>query len=223
MRRTSSGAQEIRLKGRRRDAERFRWLVDFAQPVFRPLTSRAERRLIGMLRVYVREVVLRREGMGQDVNPFNLPLRVEDDRKSVQDKLALIRSTIRTLLRQHLSHGKRRPEAHVSLRIAISEDGGVSRQIETDDLRDAVAYVLLLELAQFGRRVRRCANTKCQRLFVRERRQRYCSVVCRNRATFKRWYRLHIQARFGTGKTAAIIRLGRLARNVGKRRRTRCA
>src|SRR5690348_13004433 len=179
--RAASGPQEIRLRGGAPDAERLRWLVEFAQPGPRPLTSRAEQRLIGTLRVYVREVVLRREAIGRDVNPFNLPLRGEDDLKSVAEKLALIRSTIRTLLRQHLSHGKRRPEAHVVLHLAVSEDGDLSRQVETDDLRDAVAYVLMLELAQLGRRVRRCAHAMCQRLFVRERRQRFCSTICRNR------------------------------------------
>jgi len=159
-----------------------------------------------MLRVYVREVVLRREGNGRDVNPFSLPLRGEDDHKSVAEKLVLIQKTIRTLLRQHLSHGTRRPEAQVVLRLAVSEDGDVSRQIETDDLRNAVGYVLMLELAQFGRRVRRCANATCQRLFVRERRQRYCSAMCRNRATFKRWYRRQVVLMSpGSGKTALMM------------------
>src|SRR5215831_665084 len=109
--------------------ERLRWLVDFAQPGPRRITSRARQRMIGMLRVYVREVVLWREGIGRDVNPFHLPLRGEDDHKSVAEKLALIRRTIRTLLRQHLSRGKRRPEAHVLLHLAVSEDGDISRQV----------------------------------------------------------------------------------------------
>lgn len=214
MRRTSSGAQEIRLKGRRPDAERLRWLVNFAQPEPRHITSGAEKRLIGRLRVYAREVELREKGNGRDVNPFTLPLRGQDDYKSVAQKLALIRSTIRTLLRQHLSHGKQRPDLHIGLRLTVNEDGDVSRHIETDDLRDAVAYVVLLELAQFGRRVRRCANAKCQRLFVRERRQRFCTAACRNKATFRLWYRRHILMLPGSGKTAAIIRLGRLAQKA---------
>lgn len=205
--RQSKGSQEVRLRGAVPVAERLRWLVDFAQPGPRTLMSRAEQRLIGTLRAYLPEVVLRREGIGRDVNPFNLPLRGEDDHKSVAEKLALIRRTIRTLLRQHLSHGKRRPEAHVELRIAVSEDGDVSRQVETDDLRDAVAYVLVLELGEFGHRLRRCAKTTCQRLFVRERRQRFCSAICRNRATFQRWYRRHIRAGTGSGKTAVMIGL----------------
>jgi hypothetical protein len=189
------------------DAARLRWFVNFAQPGPRRPTSRAEQRLIGKLRDYVRDVGLRRDGRGQDTNPFTLPLRPEEDHKSVAEKLALVQSTIRTLLRQHLSHGKRRPEANVALRLTVSEDGDVSRQIETDDLRDAVAYVLLLELAQFGRRVRRCTNPACQRFFVRERRQRYCSVICRNRATFKRWYRRHVGLMSrDSGKTAIVMR-----------------
>lgn len=221
MGRASSEPQEIRLKERTFEAHWLRWLVDFAQPVSRPLTPRAERRLIGMLRVSVREVVLRREGNSRDVNPFSLPLRGEDDHKSVAEKLALIRSTIRTLLRQHLSQGKQRPEVHVVLQIAVSQDGLVSRQVETDDLRDAVRYVMVLELAKFGHRVRRCANAKCQRMFVRERRQRFCSVACRNQATFRRWYRRHhIVMLPGTGKTAVIMSgLRRLAARKRQMRR----
>jgi hypothetical protein len=202
-RRTASG--RIRLRGRMPDAERLRWLVDFAQQPSGPASSPTRQRLIERLAGYLREVVLRRESTGQVVLVSDLPLRGDDDQKTFADKLMLLRGTIQTLLGQHLSENERRLEAHVMLRLTVDGDGYLSKQYETDDVRDAVAYVLVLELAQIGHRVRRCAAAKCCRLFVRERRQRYCSVSCRNRSSFQQWYQRHVSLLAGTGKTAAIM------------------
>jgi hypothetical protein len=179
-------------------------LLDFAQPGRQSVKLR-EQLQVGMLRVYVREVAIWGSGIGRDVNPFNIPLRGEADKKSLTEKVAIIRSTIRTLLQQHLSKGKRRPHADVRLHMAISQDGKIVKKVASDDLRDAVRYVMVLQLAKFGHRVRRCANAKCQRFFVRVRRQRYCSATCRNRATFKRWYQRHVLMLPGTGKTGALV------------------
>ena len=199
--RTSSGGQEIRLKGRIRVAERLRWLVDFAQQPSGPAHSRTQQRLIEKLEGYLRGVGLRRKGTDEAVHLSQFLLQGRDDQTSVADMLALLRGTIHTLLKQHLSKGKRRPQAQVRLRLTVDGDGCLSTQYETDDVRDAVSYLLVMELAPFSHRLRRCAAPKCQRLFVRERRQRYCSVRCRNRATFQQWYRRHV-ARLGhTGKS----------------------
>lgn len=191
---------------------------------------RAMKLRIGTLRTHVREVAVWRKGSGHDVNPFHIPLRGEADHKSLADKVALIRRTIRTVLRQHLSHEKRRPEAQVTLRLTVDQDGYLSKQYQTDDLRDAVAYVLLLELAKFGQRVRRCANASCRRVFVRQGRQRYCSVICRNRVTFKRWYHRHVsllgragKRPRGAGKAGVMMRLRRTRRKRQIKRKPRQA
>jgi hypothetical protein len=151
-------------------------------------------------------------------------MRGEDHRKSVGDKVALVRATIRTLLRQHLSKSARRPEAQVTLRLTVDGDGYLSKQYETHDVRDALAYVLVLELAQFSHRLRRCAAAKCQRIFVRERRQKYCSAACRNRTSFKQWYRRQVFVQTpGSGKSAFLIRLRRLLGKGRKRKERRAS
>ncbi len=187
-------SQEVRLRGPTPVAERLRWLVDFAQQPSRPMTVHSARKLIERLGMSLREVILRREANGEIIdlrhsNLADLPFRGEDDQKSLAEKLALVRVTILTLLTQHLASDEQRPEARITLHLTANEDCAISRELETCDARDAAAYVMLLEIGEYGHRVRRCAAHKCDRIFVRQRRQRYCSVSCRNRATFRRWYR----------------------------------
>ena len=181
---------------------RLRWLVDFAQQASGPTDPEPERRLIRTLGVCLREVTLRGGGDGQVVDlsqtaptTLALPLRGEDHQKSVAEKLALIRVSVQTLLHQSLVSvvGQAGLQAVVTLRRTWT-GGWVQDQPEAHDLRDALAYVLLADLATFYERLSRCAAPGCGRLFVRERRQRYCSVSCRNRTTFQRWYRRHRQA-----------------------------
>jgi len=181
---------------------RLRWLVEFAQQASGPTDPGPERRLIRTLGACLKTVTLRTEGDGQIVDlsqteptTLALPLRGEDHQKSVAEKLALIRVSVQTLLRQSLVSvvGRTALQAEVTLRRTWSGDY-VQDQPEAHDLRDALAYVLLGELAKFYERLSRCAAPGCARLFVRERRQRYCSVSCRNRTTFQRWYRRHRKA-----------------------------
>jgi hypothetical protein len=204
---TSPALQEVKPKRAMAVTARIRWLVNFGQQPSGPINFRSKDRIIGTLGAHLREVVLRRERSGEVVEFAALPLRGDDDDKSVGEKLALIRGTIQTLLKQHLSKRGPWPEAQVMLRLTVNGDGGLSRRYETDDVRDAVAYVLLLELGVSGHRLRRCPAAKCERLFVRQGRQRYCSAACRNRATFKRWYEVHIQGGPGSGKTAFLVGL----------------
>jgi hypothetical protein len=190
------GSQEIRLRRPIPVAGRLRWLVQFAQQPPKRWDSRSERKLIETLSSYVREVVLRRDPSGEVVDLQNLeqpdlPLRGDDDRKSFSEKVAMIRSTIYTMLTQHLSDEARRPAVSIRLCLAVDQDGYLTKTLEADDIREALAYVLILEIKEFGRRLRRCDAHHCGRIFVRQRRQRYCSVPCRNRATFRRWYRRH--------------------------------
>ena len=183
---------------------RLRWLVEFAQQASGPMAPGEERRLIRTLEACLQDVTLRREDDGQVVTlgepastapSLTLPLRREDNQKSVAEKLALIRVTVQTLLCQALpsSIGGTDLQAVVTLRRTWRGDV-VRDQPEAHDVRDALAYVLLAELATFGHQLLDCAAPGCRRLFVRERRQRYCSVSCRNRTTFQRWYRHHHKA-----------------------------
>ena len=201
---------------------RLRWLVEFAQQASGPMEPKEERRFIRTLGVCLREVTLRREDDGQVVilgesastPSVALPLRREDHQKSVAEKLALIRVSVQTLLSQSLLSvvGRTNLQAVVTLRRTRGGDM-VSDQPETHDVRDALAYVLLGELATFGHQLLCCAAPGCGRLFVRERRQRYCSVSCRNRTSFQRWYRRHRKA--GPQPTsAAAKKIPRAARGT---------
>ena len=201
---------------------RLRWLVEFAQQVSGPMEPKEERRFIRTLGVCLREVTLRREDDGQVVilgesastPSVALPLRREDHQKSVAEKLALIRVSVQTLLSQALPSvvGRTDLQAVVTLRRTGGGDV-VSDQPEAHDVRDALAYVLLGELATFGHQLLCCAAPGCGRLFVRERRQRYCSVSCRNRTTFQRWYRRHHKAgRRQTHDAATTVRASRTRR-----------
>jgi predicted RNA-binding Zn ribbon-like protein len=122
----------------------------------------------------------------------------------------LIRVAIHTVLRQYLSGGAGRLqlEAVVTLRRRVG--AFVRDQAEAHDLRDALAYVLLADLSEYGERLLCCAASRCGRLFVRERRQRYCSVSCRNRTSFQRWYRRHRKA--GAPPTRVVVKKSRAAR-----------
>jgi hypothetical protein len=206
--RKSHGSQEIQLRRPIAAAERLRWLVEFAQPPSRPMTHHAVRTQIVTLGTHLREVVLRHEATGEIVDlrhpGADFLLRGVDAHKSLSEKLALLRGRIHKLLMQHLSHGGPRPQAQVRLCVTAHGDGNLVSHYETEDVRDAVAYVLVLELGEFGTRVRCCAESKCKRLFVRTRRQRYCSVKCRNRATFRRWYRRQRRVLPGARKTAGL-------------------
>ena len=91
--------------------DRLRWLVEFAQQASGPMEPGPERRLVRTLGVCLRDVTLRREDDGQIVTlgaPDSrtpivaLPLRREDQHKSVAEKLALIRVSVQTLLSQAL-------------------------------------------------------------------------------------------------------------------------
>lgn len=186
--------------------DRFRWLVAFAQAVPGPMAAEAERRLIRTLAHCLQGVTLRREDREEVIELDHargrvptLPLRREENLKSVEEKLALIRGTVHSLLNRFLSSeaGEAGLQAVVTLRRTVDGEGLLRDVPEAYDLRDALAYVLLEDLAEFGRFLRRCAAPKCGRLLVRERRQRYCSRTCRNRTTFHVWYRRHKQAKRG--------------------------
>jgi hypothetical protein len=184
--------------------ERLSWLVAFAQQASRRMNAARERRLIRSLGFCLRDVTLRRDGSGEvvdlcaltpDDQSFDLPLRRDETHKSVVEKLALIRFAVHTLVRRYLAHrpGQKEVEAVVVLRRRLGSF--VRDQPEAHDLRDALTYVLIADLTQFGERVLSCRDPRCRRLFVRTGRQRYCSASCRNRATFQRWYRRHQKAR----------------------------
>ena len=134
----------------------------------------------------------------------DLPLRRQDHDKSLGEKLALIRRAVHSLLRRYLAgrEGQETLEAVVILRRRLG--ACVRDQPEAQDLREALAYVLIADLTLFGERLRACKAARCRRLFVQSGRQRYCSGACRNRATFQRWYRQHkvltIQAAVRHGK-----------------------
>jgi hypothetical protein len=206
--------------------KRLSWLVAFAQQAGR-IDRVQEHRQIKSLGFCLGDVRLRREDSGELVDLCaltsraqggDLPLRHEDNDKSLVEKLALIRSAVHTLVRGYLA-GHQEQEALEAVVILRRRLGALVRdEPEAQDLRDALAYVLIADLTQFGERLLACKDARCRRLFVRAGRQRFCSGPCRNRATFRRWYRRHKATRKPTHKPAINVRLLRARRKVRNRR-----
>ncbi len=56
---------------------------------------------------------------------------------------------------------------------------------------DTVWMTLMSWFEEYGSRIRHCAVCAERRLFIKERRQQYCSKRCSQRARSARWYRRH--------------------------------
>jgi hypothetical protein len=53
---------------------------------------------------------------------------------------------------------------------------------------DTIWIVTMSLLEEFGQRLRRCPTCEVRRLFLKTRRQMYCSAACSQRARSARWY-----------------------------------
>jgi hypothetical protein len=59
---------------------------------------------------------------------------------------------------------------------------------------DTIWIVTMSLLEEFGTRLRRCPTCEVRRLFLKTRRQMYCSPACSQRARSARWYNQHRRA-----------------------------
>ena len=202
----------------RTDSEsRLRWLVGFAQETDVPDTAVAIRTLHHQLGAYLSGLRIRCAGtepggphemqVGDPLLADELPMAGEDNQKPLDEKLALIRTGLRRVVKEVLTP----PVVPVRVtgeiafqRILEKNTMGESmfrEQWVTDDVREGIKFRLLEDLAKAGALLRQCPAIGCTKVFVRRYRQEFCTTACRNRTNFRKWYRgtrIQTAATFGT-------------------------
>lgn len=199
---------------------RLRWLVGFAQEMDVPDTAVAIRTLHQQVGAYLDGLRIRcvatEQGephvmeMGDSLLPDELPMAGEDNQKPLDDKLALIRTGLRRVLKECLtsSAGPVPLTAEVAVQ-RILDGGQVRERWVAADVREGIKFRLLEDLAKAGALLRQCPATGCTKVFVRRYRQEFCTTACRNRTNFRKWYR-------GTRTEAADKPMTRLATGAKK-------
>ena len=183
------------------DPERqLQWLVGFAQETEAPDTAVAIRTLHHQVGAYLDGLHIRCVGtehggphvmeVGDSLLPDELPMAGDDDQKPLDEKLALIRTGLRRVLKECLTS----PAGPVPLtaEIAVQRilDGGqVRERWVAADVREGIKFRLLEDLAKAGALLRQCPAIGCTKVFVRRYRQEFCTTACRNRTNFRKWYR----------------------------------
>ena len=178
---------------------RFRWLVEFAQATGVPREMVAIRALQAQLGAYLQGVLIRCEGDAEhephrlrlgDSPCLNVPLSGADDHKPLDEKVALIRTTlVRTITDVLHPREPRLVPLTAALTVQrVLEEGQLREERIAGDIRDALQFRLLEDLSEKRARVKVCAEKDCGTFFVRQHRQEYCSTSCRNRANFRGWY-----------------------------------
>ncbi|MCZ6800491.1 MAG: hypothetical protein O7F12_08395 [Nitrospirae bacterium] len=180
--------------------DRLRWIVEFAQDQVEPNEPLTIRPLVQALGKYLDGVHLCNADDGKDHDEFttywnpeeslDLPMRGEDNRKSWVEKLALVRTNVRTVLRNLVVTPKGdavRLTAEVTQQ-RVWEGGQLRDTLEAQGIREGLIFCLLNDLASAGKDLQRCPAKNCSRIFVRQYRQNFCSASCRHRTNFKAWY-----------------------------------
>lgn len=88
--------------------------------------------------------------------------------------------------------------------------------------QDSLWYSAQALLAEYGSRLSRCARSECRRLFVRTKRQNYCSPACSQRTRAAKYYAAHHDdiSDQRRAKYVAIIQRRLPGARVGSRRGT---
>jgi hypothetical protein len=183
---------------------RLRWLVGFAQETDVPDTAVAIRTLHQQLGAYLSGLRIRCAGtepggpherqVGDPLLPDELPMAGEDNQKPLDEKLALIRTGLRRLVKEVLT-----PPV---VPVRVTGEIAFQRILEKDtvgepmfreqwvaaDVRAGIKFRLLEDLAKAGALLRQCPATGCTKVFVRRYRQEFCTTACRNRTNFRKWY-----------------------------------
>lgn len=185
---------------------RLQWIVAFAQDQVEPTNPLAIQELHQELGLYLDGVLLNCEGgehgqphlvrLGDPQTPDEIPMRQEDNDKSFEDKLALIRSSLRRVLHQFFKPLK--PPiglvANITQQLRL-EDLKLEDRLIAADIREGLRFRLLQDLAAVGSALQQCLAPDCFRLFVRHHRQQFCSASCRNRTNFQSWYQKKHQSK----------------------------
>ena len=89
------------------------------------------------------------------------------------------------------------PPAHVDRLFwtGVGKHGVLARTVVAARWPASFWWAVILLLEQYSGRIRRCqarqGSTRCGRLFVRTRRQTFCSKACARRELARRWYEAH--------------------------------
>lgn len=191
---------------------RLQWLVGFAQETEAPDTAVTIRTLHQQVGAYLGGLRIRCTGTGHDGphvmevgNPLladELPMAGEDDQKPLDEKLALIRTGLRRVLKEYLTSPAGPVPLTAEIAVQRTLDGGQVREhLIAADVREGIKFRLMEDLAQAGALLRQCPATGCTKVFVRRYRQEFCTTACRNRTNFRKWYRgtrIETAAMFGT-------------------------
>lgn len=112
-----------------------------------------------------------------------------------------------------------RPPVRRVIPLLISEHGRLS-QVWQAEWPDTVWVSIMGLLDRFGREVRRCPVCAERRLFLKHRRQAYCSRACSQRARAARWYATHRDVALERRHEAYVRKVlkGRKGRVVRRRR-----
>jgi hypothetical protein len=81
--------------------------------------------------------------------------------------------------------------AQIQLVQLSSIDGQTIKRRYGSEWPDWFWLALAAALEEFGERISRCEASDCARLFLRVRRQAYCSAECSQRVRSRRWYQAH--------------------------------
>jgi hypothetical protein len=183
---------------------RLRWLLGFAQEPAAPRTPAERRTVHAQMGAYLGGLLLRQKGeedngplvmeLGDPRKPDALPMRGAGNRKSLEEKLALIRTGVRRIVKAFLSAPTvaRRVTGEIAWQRILDNAPGRRPTFRVQgvaaDVREGITFCLLEDLAQAGALVRECPATGCGKIFVRRYRQEFCSTACRNRTNFHIWY-----------------------------------
>ena len=207
-RKTRKGPENRRIQtfsSVRRDHEfRLRWLLGFALESSELRTPAERRTVCKQMGTYLDGLSIRYAGhngdssrvmaLGDSRTLEDLPMKGKDNQKSFEDKLELIRTDVRRIVKQFLS------APDVSLQVTgeiawqriLEKDPGRAPTFQerwvAADVREGIVFRLLQDLAKAGTLIRQCPATGCGKIFIRRYRQEFCSTACRNRTNFRIWY-----------------------------------
>lgn len=201
---------------------RLEWIVRLTQhDIPDPEEPQALRAMVDQMGTYLRGVHIQCAGAdhggphftvpGDIADQDELPMRGADDQKPLDDKLALIRTALRRDLKAFLHPGSPAVPMTAEVTVRYSWDASSRDQLQrnwiSDDVREALRFRLLEDLAQARGLLRECVREGCGKIFVRRYRQEFCSTSCRNRTNVRKHYERNKDRRGVTGKLAGATEL----------------
>jgi hypothetical protein len=154
---------------------RLRWLLGFAQEPSGPRTLAERRTVHAQVGAYLGGLLLRHKGeddngplvmeLGDSWSPDALPMRGTDSQKPLEEKLALIRTGVRRIVKAFLSAPtvSVRVTGEIAWQRILDKAPGRRPMFRVQgvaaDVREGITFCLLEDLAQAGALVRECPAT----------------------------------------------------------------